>query len=105
MRLRDLEPRFVTIVEPGHFQEHDDITKADGILFLCPKCFLANGGNVGTHSVLCWKPRVPQTEKPIPGRWPIDGTGYDDLSLSPSVALTSGCMAHFFVRAGEIDMC
>jgi hypothetical protein len=55
--------------------------------------------------VLCWQPHVPQTIHPIPGRWRFVGTGYDDLSLvagSSSIALKSGCKAHFFVRDGNI---
>lgn len=106
MRLTDLEPAFRTITEPGRTcQEHDDIATADGLRFLCPKCFEANGGAVGTHSVVCWRPHVPPTETPGPGRWQIVGTGYGDLTLSPSVLITSGCMAHFFVRHGAIEMC
>lgn len=78
------------------------------MLFLCPKCFAANGGNVGTHSCICWRPCVPQTEDPKPGRWEFEGSGLSDLTLvagSSSVLLQGGCDAHFFVRAGEIVMC
>lgn len=108
MRLRDLDPSFLTITSPQHRQHHDEIGKADGVMFLCPKCFVANGGPVGTHSVCCWQPHVPQTEKPTPGRWAFEGSGYDDLTLvagSSSVALQGGCAAHFFVTAGAIVMC
>ena len=31
----------------------DALTEADGVWFLCPKCFAANGGAVGTHAVIC----------------------------------------------------
>jgi hypothetical protein len=106
MRLRDLDPRFLEIGEPGHWREHDAIGEADGVLFLCPKCFRANAGSIGTHSVVCWQPHVPQTEKPTPGRWSFEGSGYDDLTLvagSSSVALQGGCAAHFFVRNGAIE--
>lgn len=107
MRLADLEPTFLSITTPTSYQMHDDIAKADGLMFLCPKCFQQNGGNVGTHAVICWTPKVPQDVEPKPGRWEILGTGYGDLELragSSSVLLTSGCMAHFFVRNGEIVM-
>jgi len=86
----------------------DDIKQADGVLFLCPKCFSVNGGSKGTHWVLCWRPHVPQTVKPIPGRWELLGTGYGDLSLragSSSIQLEAGCRAHFFIEAGAIRMC
>ena len=83
----------------------DRIAEADGVTFLCPVCFVANGGSVGTHSVCCWRPRVPQTVKPVPGRWEFQGTGIDDLTLvagSSSVLLQGPCGAHFFVRNGAI---
>lgn len=86
-----------------------DLVSAEGVIFLCPKCHATNGGPVGTHSVICWRPCVPQTEDPKPGRWEFEGTGLADLTLvagSSSVLLTGeGCHAHFFVRAGEIVMC
>src|SRR4051812_31916223 len=104
MRLNELEPEFVKIIDPGTYQcEGVAIADADGIQFLCPKCFQANGGNVGTHLVLCWKPHVPQEIRPAPGRWRFEGSGFDDLSLvagSSSVLLMGGCNAHFFVRGG-----
>ena len=79
-------------------------------MFLCPKCYVANAGAVGTHSVICWAPQVPQTIDPKPGRWELVGTSLDDLTLraeSSSVLLTTegGCQAHFFVENGVIRMC
>lgn len=109
MNLQQLEPRFLKITVPS--KEHrfvDDIAEADGIRFLCPKCYQANIGPVGTHGVICWAPHVPQTELPTPGRWNLVGSGYADLSLvagSSSVLLRGGCNAHFFVEHGQIRMC
>lgn len=108
MTLFDLEPQFIKISSNDTYQHVDTITEADGIFFLCPKCFEANKGNVGTHGVICWMPHVPQTREPKPGRWSLVGSGYSDLTLvagSSSVALGGGCNAHFFVTKGEIQMC
>lgn len=109
MRLLDLEPQFLRIAEPNKLYHHvDSIAEADGMLFLCPKCFVTNAGPVGAHSVVCWRPHVSQTELPVPGRWEFEGTGLHDLTLvagSSSVLITGGCNAHFFVRGGEIVMC
>lgn len=91
----------------------DKIEDAQGITFLCPKCFAANGGSVGTHGVICWSRSrgVPEDAKPGPGRWRLDGTGFHDLTLNGdqaggggarSVLLTSGCQWHGFVTAGEV---
>lgn len=125
MRLREIEPEFLQRrIEPCHagasgcsiVSEHDKhevrpsvdaIDEADGLFFLCPKCFMANSGPVGTHRVLCWRPRVPPDVDPKPGRWEFQGTGFDDLTLvaqSSSILLVGGCGAHFFIERGEIRM-
>jgi hypothetical protein len=105
MRLIDLQPEFWRRTDDTHFERVSSIADADGLWFLCPKCFRQNNGSVGTHGVLCWKPTVPQTISPGPGRWNMEGTGFDDLSLvagSSSVLLTSGCRWHGFVRQGDV---
>lgn len=103
MRLVDLEAQFVRIVKPGHFEDVDTVAAADGVMFLCPVCFEANAGPIGTHQIICWRPRVPQSEPPTPGRWEFEGSGPEDLTLSPSIHLSGeGCGAHFFVRGGRI---
>ena len=107
MKLRQLEATFLRLAEvPGMFRFVDELAGADGIKFLCPKCFAENGGRVGTHSVICWfKGRVPDDLRPGPGRWNPSGTGIDDLTFvgpgAVSVLLTSGCNWHGFVRNGE----
>jgi hypothetical protein len=82
--------------------------EADGLIMLCPLCFTANKGEVGTHSVICWRPRVPLSKDLVgPGRWEFEGTGLADLTLvagSSSIKLMGGCNAHFFVRKGQIEM-
>lgn len=81
----------------------DGIEDAMGIEFLCPKCFVANGGPVGTHAVICWS-----SSRGVPGRWRLVGTGFNDLSLmeepgkSRSVLLLGGCAWHGFVTNGEV---
>jgi hypothetical protein len=106
MKLTDLEPKFLTRIDDMNMREHDDFARADGVMFLCPKCLAeSERGAIGVHSCICWNPSVPQTTKPTPGRWELHGSGYNDLTLvagSSSVLLTSGCKAHFFIRNGEI---
>lgn len=106
--LRELQGQFLKREDSHHFKNVDTLVEADGVCFLCPKCFKQNGGPVGTHSVICWAPSVPQDTSPTPGRWEMHGAGLDDLTLvagSSSVALQGGCQAHFFVRAGAIVDC
>lgn len=116
MRLIELDPQLYRreIREDGH-EWHIPVStrdEADGIQFLCPKCFEVNKGTRGTHSVICWRPHVPQDVKPGPGRWEIEGELYDGISLvnpnpqgARSVLLLGGCGAHFFVTAGLVELC
>lgn len=79
------------------------IANAQGILFLCPVCFKKNGGPVGTESVLCWfRDRgVPDNAEPGPGRWIASGTGFNDLTLSPSVNVDHEHW-HGWIKNGEV---
>ena len=85
----------------------DSIQEAQGVQFLCPKCWTANKGSVGTHSVICWNPTVPPEVNPKPGRWSLVGTGLSDLTRvagSSSILLTAGCRWHGFLRNGEATL-
>jgi hypothetical protein len=95
--------------EHGSMVVVDTVAEADGVFYLCPVCFAKNGGPRGTHAIISWRPRVPQTISPTPGRWEFEGTTLDDITLvagSSSILLqTAPCKAHFFIRNGEIVMC
>jgi hypothetical protein len=108
MKLTDLQPRFLHIESEKSHRLIDNMDEADGIEFLCPKCFQENGySDKGVHIVICWQPHVPQSFTPRPGRWNFLGTGYNDLTLqagSSSILLNGGCYAHFFVENGQIRM-
>lgn len=114
MRLTELQPQFLTTTSDGNLHTYvDTITEAQGVMFLCPKCFAANGGPVGTHAVICWSSSrgVGPDIDPKPGRWTLEGTGYGDLTLgcepgkSRSVLLTGGCQWHGYITAGEATTC
>lgn len=94
----------------------EKLSEAQGIRFLCPKCFTLNRGPIGTHSVICWSRSrgTPDAAMPGPGRWRMDGTGYEDLTLNAdppasarSVKLECRCGGgegwHGFVTAGGIE--
>lgn len=107
MKLVDLDPFFLKWI--SDVEHHTDATfaEADGVMFLCPKCWVANSGAVGTHAVICWKPHVPQSTVPGPGRWEHKGTGFADLTLfaaSSSILLTDGCRWHGFITNGEVSL-
>ncbi len=109
-RLAELEAKFMRLESPDHWRNVERIEDAQGVIFLCPLCFAKNGGKVGTHAVICWSRSrgVPEEQTPGPGRWKLDGTGIEDLTLNAdppntarSVALTGGCAWHGHVTNGE----
>jgi hypothetical protein len=112
VKLADLEPHFLKILSEDTYQYAGvSFSEAQGVQFLCPVCFVTNGGAIGTHFVLCWSRSrgTPEHFKPGPGRWKLDGTGLADLTLNAdppatarSVRLSGGCNAHFCVTNGEI---
>lgn len=84
----------------------DTLAEAQGITFLCPKCFEANKGSVGTHGITCWfRGRgVPDEATPGPGRWDVSGNNYADLTLRPSILLPGeGCGWHGYITVGDIS--
>lgn len=114
------ETDFVTDERPVVYQVRvDTIQEAQGIRFVCPKCYIANNGLMGTHGVVCWSSSrgVPDDAQPGPGRWSLQGTGYNDLTLgeepgkSRSVLLHGQCKEpdgsmgpgwHGFVTNGDV---
>jgi hypothetical protein len=101
----ELEGEFIKLTDDGWIGV-DTIGEADGVWLLCPRCWVDNGYSaIGTHRVVCWSPRVPQTVTPRPGRWALVGTSIHDLTLvagSSSIAIQGGCNAHFYIRRGSI---
>jgi hypothetical protein len=110
VKISELDARFVRrrVEESGEVWEPATYEAADGVIFLCPKCFQTNGGKIGTHSVICWRPRVPPEVDPKPGRWEFSGGSLESLTLvagSSSVLISAelgGCGAHFNIRDGAI---
>lgn len=110
MKLAELDPQFLRVESPGHWLHVPTLGEAHGVRFLCPKCFVANGGPVGTHGVICWSRSrgAPDDERPLPGRWAMVGTDVSDLTLngdsgaSRSIALNGGCAWHGYITNGEV---
>lgn len=113
MKLTDLDPQFLCYAPEGDkivWRHVETIEQAQGVRFLCPKCFAANNGPGGTHGVVCWSRSrgVPDEARPGPGRWALVGTGFHDLTLNAdppntarSVQLNGGCDWHGVVTNGE----
>ena len=111
MRLIELEPQFVKLLPTNAHRHVATLAEADGIYFLCPKCFEKIGSNVGCHQMLCWfRNKVPDSLRPGPGRWTPCGTGYNDLSFvagePPQLfSVQAGECGHYHLENGEIKFC
>lgn len=88
----------------------DGLAEAQGVWFLCPKCFKANGGAKGTHSCeVTFAGRGvadahgTHNDKGVPVRWAVGGSNLDDLSTTPSILLIGGCEWHGYITNGSAD--
>lgn len=91
------------------FHDVETLAEADMLMFLCPACFAANNGAVGTHSVMVTFAgrNVPDEagsrgNDGAPTRWTASGTNLDDLVCTPSILLTGGCAWHGFIGSSGI---
>ena len=131
MRLIELGPQFVRygmepapahhgrrmadgVIEWGGFlvetrKPVESLEEAQGVWFLCPKCYLANGGVVGTHACeVTFEGRGVSPEHGCQGsdgkptRWAVSGSGFEDLTVTPSIQLIGGCNWHGYITKGEV---
>ncbi len=86
----------------------DSLEQAQGLTFLCPKCFLENSGPVGTHSCeVTFENRGVSDEQGTQNkqggvRWTVSGAGLHDLTITPSILLIGGCDWHGFITTGWV---
>lgn len=88
---------------------HDVATReeADRVSFLCPKCYTANGGKVGTHRIAIdfVGGRQPDedcmhNDQGQPVRWTVSCDTFETLDLKPSIQILGGCNWHGFINYG-----
>lgn len=89
----------------------DSFGEAQGIWFLCPKCFLANGGAKGTHCcdvTFADRGALPEQgshgDNGEPTRWTVSGSNYEDLTTLPSILIKGGCGWHGYITNGEVSI-
>lgn len=103
--LRTLEAEFYKYTGDKSLRPVLTLNEAQAIFFLCPLCYQKNNGSKGTHSV-----EVTFADRGVPEnmgshnkegkatRWNvIGGSDIDDLELSPSIHIQTGCEWHGFV--------
>ena len=133
MRLRDLEPQFIRyetgIADEFLGQKQPDgstqwggfeceylphvstLAEAQGIYFLCPKCYVPGkneSNGIGVHQVAVTfagrgvlDHQGCHNSESRPTRWNVSGTGFDDLTVTPSILLQGGCGWHGWITNGE----
>lgn len=102
MKLADLKPQFMRTVDYYTVHSVDTLEEAQGIAFDCPSCGAVPGAPKRGHRMLIWFAGrgTPDEWEPKP-RWAVSGTGYSDLSISPSINGGATCW-HGFITDGEI---
>jgi len=101
-------------------REHDQIyyepvatlAEADCISFLHPAQFKKHGGKVGTMQIMVWfEGKALWGDLNMVGgqyvRWHVEGTGYDDLTTTPSILIDGEhpereTYWHGYITKGEI---
>jgi len=103
VKLTALDPALYRVSAPGCYTPVTDLAEAQGVMFLCPRCFAVKGSVAGVHSVMVWfRGRdVPPDETPA-ARWVVSGYDLNDLTLKPSIHIQTGCKWHGFVIAGDV---
>ena len=114
MKLIDLEPQFVRHELKDGRQINvnvNDLREATGIFFLCPVCYTKNNGPIGTHGIIVTfqDKNVPDelgshNKEGKPSRWIVSGSGYNDLTLRPSIDISQGLPGewHGYITNGDV---
>lgn len=86
------------------FHPVETLAEADGVWFLCPKCFVANGGAKGTHPVAILFKEGPGERFNRGVRWQLvaGSTGLSDLALTPSIQTHGSCEWHGWVGSSGV---
>lgn len=94
--LIELDPIWLRCVSATDSKHVDDRDEAHGIIFDCPKC--------GNHRVRVWFTGTPHDDAWPTPRWAATGTGFEDLTLHPSINIGSGCCWHGWVQGGIVSL-
>lgn len=128
MKLTELEPQFMRYEtrppepESGrdpndrvrYLRHVDSLAEAQGIQFLCPVCWIAHGGPIGTHGIeVSFSNRGVADDEGShnregkPSRWSASGTNYSDLTTLPSILIDPAPPAcagwHGYITNGEVQ--
>ena len=106
----------VEVTGPRCFSKFvNSLEEAQGIMFACPLCHnkRTRDGYEGSHSVMvafankgiieehCCAMRNKEGRLVL---WNVGGSGFDDLTITPSILIQGGCGWHGFVTNGEVSI-
>ncbi len=108
----DGEPTIRELVDRTDHIPAATVAEAQGIIFLCPKCFTENGGARGTHTVMVTfsgrgvPDDVGSRGTAGPTRWTATGDSIERLSTTPSILLPPPCCGwHGYLTDGHATSC
>ncbi len=103
--LLDYGPQLLRILEPNKAHVGvEELDEAQGIAFLCLKCFKENGGPGGTHRIILWFIGRGVDDIAAPrARWAVRGRSIKELTLSPSIHSIDGCGWRGWVTNGHVQ--
>ena len=105
----ELDGQLLALEDDNTFRHVDTVAEADGIRFLCPKCFQENNGPIGTHSIVIFFSKCPKAQQ-LMGHsgWNAAGRDLSDLTFTgpgaASVLLKTGCKYHGFIKNGTASI-
>jgi hypothetical protein len=106
MKLTDLYPEFISIVDEKSHKRVETLGEADGIKFLCPYHMRDNGMDpTGVHSVIIWRPKISFKIRSGSGRWEFSGTNFSNLTIGwfgYSIVLDTPLKEEFWIDRGTI---
>lgn len=84
------------------------LAEAQCVMFVCPKCSTESGRVEGNHYVeVTFDSRgvLPnqgvKNKKGEDVRWSVSGTGFNDLTVQPSILIEGGCEWHGYITNGD----
>lgn len=109
--LKQLKGRLLRFYNDNlNFEEVKTLAEADGVQFICPKCFKEDPDAEYPHEVTLWFSSIGKLSEKIQGHpgWNKSGSSLEDLTFVPpgavSVLIKARCCWHGFVKNGTASI-
>jgi hypothetical protein len=95
-------------VEPRDVRVPSSFADAQCLFFVCPKCAKEAGSVPGCHYIeVTFADRGVLADQGVTNkrgeyvRWNVSGTGFNDLTITQSILIESGCEWHGYITNGD----